>query len=266
MNDSFEMKTGMGGGADNAETISAETIAVLGAQGRFGQSLCARLAEMRGDSSVVIPTADKMSNKEIAARSDVVMITVRPDQVGPLLHEISDRPDRLKPTARIVSFAARYPLTELASITKRPSARIMADPSWNISAYALGEGFSERDFSALFAGLTKIKPISLKSDTDINKFSVLLSYLLVVLILKKAGALDNSDKHLGYIADELSKLGSDIKLSDFGQFETEGDSAEALKELATPGGITEKVIRGINQSDINPGELYLSILQSEGLV
>ncbi len=215
---------------DSIEAMNPETIAVLGAQGHFGRSLCARLAEMKGESAVIIPTADKLSNKEIASRSDTVIVAVRPDQVETVLKEISDQPDRLKPTARVVSFAARYPLTSILQITKRPAARVMADPDWNLSAYSLGGGFSEEDFQSQFTGLTRIEPQHLKNDFEMDTFSVLLTHLLVVSILNRQAPLANMQEHLAFLGGKLG-----ISPEKLETFETKGEPAEVLVTAATPG-------------------------------
>ena len=236
----------------NVEAMHLETIAVLGAQGNFGQSLYVRLAEMKGGSAVIIPTADKLANREIASRSDTIIVAVRPDQVEALLKEISDQPDRLKPTARIVSFAARYPLTSILEITRRPAARIMADHEWNLSAFFLGGGFSETDFRSEFSGLTRTDSIRLTTDREMDMFSVLLVHVFVVSVLSKQGLLPNVAGHLTFLSKQMG-----IPLGELQKFQTTGEPEEVLATGATPGGITEATLSIIRANPgITPEQLH----------
>lgn len=237
---------------DSIETMNPETIAVLGAQGHFGTSLCARLAEMKGESAVIIPTSDKQANKEIASRSDTIIVAVRPDQVEAVLREISDRPDRLKPTACIVSFAARYPLTSILEITKRPAARAMADHEWNLSAFALGGGFSEEEFRSEFAGLTRTDSIHLGTDREMDMFSVFLVHVFVVSVLQRQGLLPNAPEHFAFISEKMG-----ISVQELQKFQTTGEPEQVLSTGATPGGITEATLSLIREDpSISPAQLH----------
>ena len=234
------------------EQSTPATVAILGGQGAFGSALQERFAGATEKAVRLIPTTDKLHNQEIAAQSDVVVLTVQPDNVETLLREVSPS---LKPEAQVVSFAAHYPLKSITQIAGRPAARGMADPWWNISAAVLGSGFSDENFHRVFDGLTKKPTLRLETDKEMDDFTAALSYAFVVLLMKEAGTINNPDAHLDFIAPRLGAPKEEII-----GFLPQGNPTELLAKIATKGGVSESVMLAI-QSDpnISPAELFARI-------
>ena len=219
-------------------------VAVIGAQGHFGSALCTRMKETTSNA-IVSPTRDKSSNRKMAAEADVVLLTVRPDQAENVLKEIRDV---LQPEALVVSFAARYPLTSVIEITERAGARIMADLFWNMSAFVVSDKFPPETFEGLFGNLTKTNPIQLADDKVMDAYTILLVHVLVVVLLERLERIDNAEEHLQFLSRELSELGGTLSIENFRNFDLGTDPEESLKLLATPGGITEKVLRLLEET------------------
>ncbi len=233
--------------------MKPHTVGVIGAQGHFGQSLCRRLE----GAAKILPSTDKTSNKEIAKKSDVVVIAVRPDQVEGVLQEIATH---LKLDACVVSFAARYPLSSIEKIVQKPSARGMGDPDGNLLAYFCGKGISMQGIESSLPGLSRTKPLELRSDAEVNIYSVLLSHSLAVIQLEKLNRIDNADEHFEFLAREFSKFGREVRVEEFREYEFENIPEDALKEFATPGGITAKILVELQNPDANPEAVHKKVM------
>lgn len=264
------------------EPLSEKSVAVFGAQGNLGTNLCDRLQHIKPGRMGVVATVAKDLNKEAALESDLVILTVRPDQIESLLAEISrpsaTSPAPLKQSGQVLSFAAHYPIVSrseikgISEITGRPAARGMTDPYWNISAFVIGEGFSEENYGFLFDGLTRTKPLRFKDDVAIDRFTVLISHLFTILLLKKIRGIKDANENLKSIANLLnvdahlhfvsSELG--ISTEEFEKYETGNDPEISLKTIATRGGVVERIVETLRQSpDIQPADLFSLALSSE---
>lgn len=237
--------------------MKPQTIGIIGAQGRLGQSLCKRLQRLYGSEvTTLLPSIDKASNTAIAARSDVILITVRPEQMEGLLREIAPH---LKPNAVVISFAARYPLTAVVQVVQRRSARVIGDAKWNLCGYFCGGGMSSEEFNSFFDSLTKTRPLELHSDAEVDRYTILVVHVIVVLLLEKLQRIENADEHLEFAATELSCFGRQFLASEFRHFELGEDPEAALKELATPGGITEKMFEALRYTS-KPAEAHQIVI------
>jgi len=211
-------------------------IGIFGAQGHLGHQLTERLADIKPSSVEVSGTTDKEHNSGLAAQADLLIITVRPKDVAPLLFEISAS---LQPTAQILSFAAGVTIQSIASATDRPVARGMVDPWWNFAGFVLGADFSKTNYEFLFEKLAK-KIIPLQNESDIDEFTAYFVHAYIVLFLKAVGELPNAEKHLEYLAPHLHSSVAELK-----SFLPEGEPSELLRTLTTPGGVTEAVLNAI---------------------
>ncbi|OGT41537.1 MAG: hypothetical protein A3F42_05835 [Gammaproteobacteria bacterium RIFCSPHIGHO2_12_FULL_37_34] len=236
--------------------MKPQTIGIIGAQGHLGQSLCKRLQRLYGSEVTLVPSVDKASNKAIAAQSDVILITVRPEQMDDLLREIAPH---LKPNAVVISFAAHYPLASIIQVVQRRSARVIGDIKWNLCGYLCGGDMSSEEFNSFFDSLTKTRPLELHSDAEFDQYAILLVHVIVVLHLEKLQRIENADEHLEFAAKGLSRFGRKFQASEFRHFELGDDSEAALKELATPGGITEKTLEALRGTS-KPAEVHQKVI------
>jgi S-sulfo-L-cysteine synthase (O-acetyl-L-serine-dependent) len=231
-----------------SRTARSANIAIFGGQGRFGAVLHRRL-EQRGSVNHIVATADKAHNKEIAANADLLVVAIQRHQVGALLNEI--RPV-LKPNAHIVSFAAQYPLELVHQAAGRPSARGMADPWWNVSAFMQGPGFSDENIHHIFDGLTKKEPAKLTTDKEIDDFTVSICYAFVIIIGRRFGVVRNAEDHLNFIAPRLG-----LSTLDIDEFLPKADPDELISLAATKGGISKAIFQVIqDEPDIEPSDLF----------
>lgn len=236
-------------------------IGIIGAQGRFGRSLCRRLEHIHGRSVALIPSVDKSSNEAITKQSDVVMITVRSEQVEAVLKEIAPF---LKPATEVVSFVAQYPLASIAKITRKASVRVMADPAWNMSAYLSRGIFLPEEFDLLLGKLTATKPLELRSDAEVETYTVLLAHLMVVLLLQRVNDpnMDNADEHLQFLAREFSKLGREFRAEEFAQYKHRTyPDVFCFEDLVTPGGITEKTLDVMIFRSADPDDVHYRMMK-----
>lgn len=236
-------------GYDQPDRYDRSTsIAIFGGQGRFGTVLHHRLMQ-RGSANHIVATSDKAHNKEIAANADLVVVAVQAHKVGVLLNEIGPV---LKPNAHIVSFAARYPLELVHQATGRPSARGMADPWWNVSAFTQGPGFSNENIDNIFEGLTKKQPVKFETDRQIDNFMVCLCYAFVILVGRRFGVVRNAEDHLNFIAPRLG-----LSRSEIDAFLPKTDPNELISLAATKGGVSEAIFQAIrNEPDVEPSDLF----------
>ena len=223
-------------------------IGIFGAQGHLGHSLVTRLNEIKPASVSVSGTADKEHNRELAARADLAIITVRPHDVAALLTEIKSS---LRPDAQILSFAAGVSLGDITTIIERPVARGMADPWWNFAGFVYGENFSANGYQFLFDKLAK-KIIPLENESAIDAFTAYFVHLYIVLFLKADGELKDIDAHLADLAPFLHSTPQELA-----PLTPEGDAAEELRKLATPGGVTEAILLAIRgDTNITPAAAH----------
>lgn len=221
------------------------TIGIIGAQGRFGQHLCRRLGAILVQSATLVPSTDKSSNEEIVRRSDVIILTVRPDQVEKALEDI---PDVLRLRRNVVSFAARTPGLILESRIIGVT-RIMVDPWWNMCGWVRNSSeLSNEKFDSLFGNLTRMKPLELDENAELDIYSMLLAHLMVVLLFEKLNRVGNVERHLEFLAHEFSRFNRTFQPDEFRNFELGNNPEESLRELATPGGITEAVIKALQKT------------------
>ncbi|MEK7480373.1 MAG: hypothetical protein AAB665_03765 [Patescibacteria group bacterium] len=220
------------------------TIGIFGAQGHLGRSLAARLNNIKPASVSISGTVDKEHNRELAMHTDLAIIAVRPHDIAALLTDIKGS---LKPNMQVLSFAAGISIRDIAHIVGRPVARGMADPWWNFAGFVYGENFSTNGYQFLFDNLGK-NIIPLEDESGINAFTAYFVHAYIVLFLKELGELRNADAHLSYLAPHLR-----TSVEELTRCLPEGDPAELLKKLATPGGVTEAILLAIrNDTNISP--------------
>ncbi|OGG79125.1 hypothetical protein A3A39_00685 [Candidatus Kaiserbacteria bacterium RIFCSPLOWO2_01_FULL_54_13] len=260
MRESREVKGVPRNSLDGMERIAERRIAVFGAQGHFGSKLMARLSEIKPAGVALDPVTERERNAEAAFNSDMVVLTVRPAQV---LETLDRMQRRLNPSAQILSFAANSsPLVDvsvggIASLAHRPTARMMADPWWNISAYVLGEGFSKEGYQFVFNNLTRRKPTQLAGDGTLDKFTLLLSQLFVSVLLERTGELKSAVPHIKFIA---AQKGFECDPASLGNLEAGPDPVGSLKEFATPGGISVRFRDALRlDPKIEPADLFVGV-------
>ncbi len=240
------------------EQIGEKNIAVFGAQGHLGHLLVDRLNEINPGGAKITPVTKRAENKEAAFRSDLVVLTVRPDQVHATLFGIRQS---IAPPAQVLSFAAGVPLEDISGAVRRPAARMMTDPWWNTSAFVLGDQFSKEGYEFLFNNLTRMKSIQLKDDASIDRYTLLLCQVFVALLLDRMGELKFVDRHLQFVAAQKEfKCDS----AEFKKFVTGPDPAEALRTLATPGGVTERFLNVTRRKGANakPADILLEVTET----
>ena len=219
-------------------------IGIFGGQGHLGHSLVERLNEIKPASVGVSGTVDKEHNRELSLQADLAIIAVRPHDVAALLTEIKSS---LKPDTQILSFAAGISIRDIAAIAGRPIARGMADPWWNFAGFVYDADFSRNGYDFIFERLGK-KIIPLDDESAIDAFTAYFVQLYIVLFLKELGELRNADVHLAYLAPFLHSTREELAA-----LTPEGDPAEELGTLATPGGVTEAILLAIrDDTNISP--------------
>jgi cysteine synthase len=228
--------------------VTGPKIAVFGGQGKFGTALQRRL-ELTNVAAQITATVDKRHNSEIAFNSDLIVLAVQPGNVASLLREISPA---LKSDAKIVSFVARYPLQLVRESAERPVARAMADPWWNVSALMPGAGCYDDDFHGLFEGLTKTKTIVLKTDREMDEFTVAISHTFVALLGQRLGVIKDADEHLQYIAPRIGLPRIEIE-----KFLPEDEPTELMSLAVTKGGISQAMMIALEKEpSMKPCDLF----------
>jgi len=229
-------------------------LAILGAQGKFGGALKDRLLAGSEKKFNTLATVDKLHNREVVENSDLIVVSVQPNNTEQLLREITPV---LKKDAQIVSFAGFYPLSSIHEITGRPAARGMADPWWKISAAVATPDFSKENFERFFGGLTVHPTLSVETDKQVDEFTATMSYMFVTLLMKKLKTIKEPDRRLEAISPLLG-----IKPEEAEDLCPPGNPEEMLKLMQTKGGITEHIVAQIQANpDITPDELLESAFE-----
>lgn len=255
MKDFSESRQGerKGSKSEGFEAMSERAVSILGAQGNLGRNLLRLLERIKPVNVRIFPSVDKIHNAQLTTVSDLVILTVRPDDIEPLLKEIASV---LKPDAQIISFAAHTSLSTVSDTVQRPAPRFMADPWGNISAFFATRDFSREGLEFLFDNLTKEKPRELHSDAEIDSFTLQIAYLFAVLFLRKMDEIRNAEPHLEFLSNKLG-----VPVEDFYTFRMEDDPRRSLEIFATKGGVTERVIAALRDTpDIRPQDLFDMIL------
>jgi hypothetical protein len=104
--------------------------------------------------------------------------------------------------------------------------------------------------------------MELQNDDEMNIYSVLLSHLLAVLQLEKLHRIDNAGEHLEFLAGEFSKFGREVRVEEFRECEFENSPEEALKEFATPGGITAQILVELQNRNADPARVHQKVMTS----
>jgi hypothetical protein len=235
-------------------TMKVMKIGIFGAHGELGKILCNRLGVVKPASVELLPTIDRHLNKEIASTCDLAIIVVRPAQVEELLKEIAPH---LKPSARVLSFAAFYPLRLLCENSGRACARAMMDPWSSVSAFFQAADFDTRGLEFIFSGLTKRPSLTLHSDADLDAFAVHMCQLFVTLFLSEGGEV-GAAPHLKYLAAPLHASVEELQT-----LLLSGDPHELLTTLSTKGGISEMITTLIcSNPKISPGEIFAKVSKS----
>jgi hypothetical protein len=223
-------------------------VAIFGEQGRFGAALQQRLAQRVGAGQIKA-TFGEEQNREIATNSDIIVVAIQPHRVGALLNEISSS---LTCDAQIVSFTAGYPLELVYRLTRRPAARAIADPWWNVSAIMQGAGFSDDHFRRIFDGLTKKQTIMLKTDKDIDEFTAAINHAFVVLLGQRLSVIRNADEHLEFIAPRIG-----LSRVEINKFLPKREPSELISSATSKGGICDAIMQTIQEEpDITPSDLF----------
>jgi len=236
------------------ESMREQHISIFGAQGHFGGRLLSRLGEIKPQGVYIEPVVEREKNREAAFNSNLVILTVRPSQVLETLNGIKTP---LNTDAQILSFAAGVPLSQISKAAHRPSARMMSDPWFNVSAYVLGERFSKDKNEFIFNYLTRMKPIELTNDESIDRFTLLISQLFVAHILGRTGVIASAEQHAQFIAAQLKckpELLMDLK--------TEDDPQKALEVIETSDrvSVSEKFRDAlIKMPKVSPADLFVAV-------
>ncbi len=226
------------------EPLHEQNISVIG-MGRLGTKLVQRLQEITPQDTRIRPVGSREENKSAASVSDLVILTVRHDQVSGTL---SDMDLKLNRNAQILSFATHVPVTLLERVGGKPSARFLCDPWFHVGAYVLGEGFSTKGIEFIFDNLTEVKPVRLQSDEELEQYTHDTCHLYATLFLKALGEFPNADAHLQFLAGKMN-----VRVEDLLSIKTGETPQQAIALFATPGGVTEAMMKKLRENpDIVP--------------
>ncbi len=227
------------------ESLHEQNISVIG-MGRLGAKLVQRLQEITPQNTHIRPVGNREENKLAASVSDLVILTVRHEQVSDTLSDIGLK---LNIDAQVLSFATHVPVTLLERIGGKPSARFLCDPWFQMGAYVLGEGFSTKGIEFIFDNLTAVKPVRLRSDEELEQYTHETCHLYATLFLKALGEFPNADAHLQFLAGKMN-----VRVEDLLSIKTgETTPQQAIALFATPGGVTEAMMKKLRENpDIAP--------------
>lgn len=241
------------------EQMKETAIGIFGAQGHFGQSLMARLEQIRPVRARITGTIDKAHNPEIASRSDLLIVSVRPQDVRTLFEEpVQGIKHHLKDDSRILSFAAGIPLRTIAELSGRPSARGMADPWWNFSAFIHTQDFNTRNDAWFFEKLGK-KMLYFDAEKEFDMLAPGIVHLYVALLYGKIHSDVHLGEHLKYLGPLFQSTQDELLAST-----PEGDPGDLLTKMQTKGGLTEAAVQAIRaRHEITPEELFAEIMRRQ---
>lgn len=229
------------------EPLHEQNVSVIG-MGRLGPPLVKRLEEIAPQGTHVRPVSERSENENAAASSDLVILTVRQEQVEGTVRAMRRH---LSATAQILSFATHIDVNHITDLARKPAARFVCDPWFQVGAYVLGEGFSTKGIEFIFDGLTNVKPIRFHTNEEIEKYIHDICHLYATLFLKALGEFPNADAHLQFLAGKMNTRVEDLLKIDIGK-----DPREAIALFATPGGVTEATMKKLRENpDIAPSEL-----------
>jgi len=236
------------------------TIGLIG-YGHLGHAIAEQI-QKKPEVHLVI-AGERSKNIEVASTSDVLILTVRPNQIETVMNEVREK---LKANVVVLSFAAAVPSDFIAQ--GKPGepliqvVRAMTD-------IGLGQIIAQ-DHSATNELLGKISTYPLlkaESEKDIDAFSVLVGCLPGVCAWQFAHNPQAEvwlNNYVEFIHTELSvaievckKIISDVQLK--------GDFEKTMGTVATKGGITECLLQNLDSnSKIGFDRLFQAGIQRIG--
>ncbi len=205
-------------------------IAVIGAQGKFGSKLIERISSIKPTHVSLRGTVDKGHNLELVSWADLIILSVKPNQLMDLLNEIKSDLTNKK---QILTFVAGVNISEYENIVSIPITRGMSDPWWNVGGFLIPDNFNKTDIDFIFDKMIN-QIVILKNDKDIQEFTFLISYLFVVILARKEEFIsnDSSNVHISYIQTKLKIQTGDIVLPE----------NSTIKDITTEGGVSKKIL------------------------
>ena len=220
--------------------------------GHLGKSIVEHLQpKLEGDRLLV--SVDRKHNKEIARKSDILFLTVRPTHILKLLDEI--RGDIAK-GAVIISFMAAVPADFIARGIPNTVIRAMTD----IHLRQIISVENETAVSVL-SKISKNPLLKTKKEGDIDAFTVLVGCLPGISAWQFVNNL-NAEKWLkDYAFFVESKLGvpHTVTLEIIDEVRRKGDFQSTIATVATKGGVTECLLQALtSHGKITFPELFIA--------
>ncbi len=190
------------------------------------------------------------SNREVAEKSDVIFVSVRPLDVKGVLREIRGL---LTPDKLLISAAADFPLKELIPLSFARAARVFpsitSERMKGVSLVALGENTTPRDKDLIF---TLFKAIGYPVEVDENDFEVLADLTscgpgYIAALMHEFSLVASWKGVPKELAEDLVKK----TLEGTAELLQENSFVELIACVATKGGITEEGVKVI-QSETPP--------------
>lgn len=229
-----------------------KTIGLIG-YGHLGHAIHERAEEVGIDLQV---TEGKGHNAELASASDIVILTVKPDQIAEVLDEIKGA---ISDRTSILSFAAAGSIDKMRKQlgrTKRSQdhriTRAMTDinlrqvlATWGMDTVDLCQSLSRNDL------------VSAYNEADIARFTVYVGCLPGVAAWQFANN-QNADAWLrGYLEHIEYSIGVPVGVTSeiVREIQAKGDYEKTVQQVATKGGVTESLIQALEAG--HSGYTYL---------
>lgn len=187
-------------------------------------------------------STDRNDAQRVASISDVLLITVRPDEIEALLDQIRGDVSNVQ---RIISFAAAYPRAKIEDALGVKTLRAMTDIQFRQVMFQRDElvrGFMNK--------LSQTEALETDVERDIDAYTVLIGCLPGIaawqLAMGKRSWLSDWAK---FIEDKMG-ISREVSMGIILQVEQKGDFDRTVSTVKTRGGVTEAMLDKLS-SDAN---------------
>lgn len=184
-------------------------------------------------------SAGRGHNAELAEQSDILLLTVRPNQVAAALEEIRGH---TRKNALLISFAAAVPQAALTDWSQTHSLRAMTDIDLSqILVQANEQAASE------LGHLSTITQT--QNEADIDAFTAVVGCLPGVAAWHRVYSSDYKDwaaRYTSWAQDEHG-ISADLLQRILFQVQYHNDPISLLESVATKGGVTEAIVTHLSR-------------------
>lgn len=217
-----------------------KTIGIIG-YGKLGHAIAGR-AEETGHR--VLVSDDEAHNQEIVRESGIVTLCIKPDKIFEVADQIRENLNNTK----VLSFMAATPLAKLSqSLGTKNVQRAMT--TLGLDSVSCTQG--DTDITEFCRELTRGKLISTSDESQVDLFTAGVGCLPGIAAWWHENHQKEADEWLqkwaDFVRSELVGVELSLLMKIIREAKTKGEYEKTIKDVKTPNGITEAMIKTLEK-------------------